>query len=78
MAVIEFIDGPTDLKKEMVTSTLARIFSSTQKVPVKDIDAAKAEELGLPKSLVRNLKKVQFANSLETIDATIEKKMNGL
>jgi hypothetical protein len=78
MAVIEFIDGPTDLKKEMVTSTLARIFSNTQKVAVKDINAAKAEELGLPKSLVRNLKKVQFANSLETIDATIEKKMSGL
>ncbi|KAI8891009.1 ribosomal protein L17 [Backusella circina FSU 941] len=78
MAVIEFIDGPTDLKKEMVTSTLARIFAGTEKVAVKDINAAKAEELGLSKSLVRNLKKVQFANSVESIDATIEKKMQGL
>lgn len=79
MAIIEYIDGPTDTMREMVTSTLARKFSETQKVSVKDIIGSnKAEELGLPKTLVRNLKKIQFANSLESIDQAIEKKMGGL
>lgn len=79
MAIIEYIDGPTDTMREMVTSTLARKFSETQKVSVKDIiESNKVEELGLPKTLVRNLKKIQFANSLESIDQAIEKKMGGL
>ncbi|GAN06490.1 50S ribosomal protein L17 [Mucor ambiguus] len=81
MAIIEYIDGPTDTLRETVTSTLARKFSETQKVSVKDIletNSNKVQELGLPKTLVRNLKKVQFANSLESIDQAIEKKMGGL
>ncbi|CAO0800704.1 unnamed protein product [Mucor circinelloides] len=80
MAIIEYIDGPSDTLRETVTSTLARKFSETQKVSVKDILETnnKAQELGLPKTLVRNLKKVQFANSLESIDQAIEKKMGGL
>lgn len=80
MAIIEYIDGPTDIKKEMVTSTLARKFSEAGKVPIQEIleNNAKAEELGLPKALVRNLRKVQFSNSLEAIDTAIEKKMSGL
>lgn len=80
MAIIEYIDGPSDTLRETVTSTLARKFSETQKVSVKDIleSSNKVQELGLPKTLVRNLKKVQFANSLESIDQAIEKKMGGL
>jgi large subunit ribosomal protein L17 len=80
MAIIEYIDGPTDTKKEMVTSTLARKFSEAGKVSVQEIleNDAKAEALGLPKTLVRNLRKVQFANSLEAIDGVIKKKMSGL
>ncbi|KAL9557448.1 hypothetical protein MBANPS3_001388 [Mucor bainieri] len=81
MAIIEYIDGPSDTLRETVTSTLARKFSETQKVSVKDIletSNNKVQELGLPKTLVRNLKKIQFANSLESIDQAIEKKMGGL
>ncbi|ORE11569.1 ribosomal protein L17 [Rhizopus microsporus var. microsporus] len=80
MAVIEYIDGPTDLKKETVTSVLARKFADTQKLSVKDILAneEKVKELGISKSLIRDLKKVQFSNSLEQIDAAIEKKMTEL
>jgi hypothetical protein len=80
MAIIEYIDGPTDIKKEMVTSTLARKFSEAGKVPIQEIleNNVKAEQLGLPKALVRDLRKVQFANSLETIEGVIEKKMTGL
>ncbi|KAI8384665.1 ribosomal protein L17 [Radiomyces spectabilis] len=76
MAVIEYIDGPTDLKKEMVTKTLARIFSEKEKVTVKEIlEGSHVESLGLSKSLVRDLKKVQFSNSIEAIDQAIEKEM---
>lgn len=80
MAVIEYIDGPTDIKKETVTSVLARKFADTQKLSVKDILAneEKVKELGISKSLIRDLKKVQFSNSLEQIDAAIEKKMTEL
>ncbi|CEP17772.1 hypothetical protein [Parasitella parasitica] len=79
MAIIEYVDGPTDTLRETVISTLARKFSETQKISVKDIlQTNKAEELGLPKSLVRNLKKVQFANSVESIDQAIEKRIAGL
>jgi hypothetical protein len=80
MAIIEYIDGPTDIKKEMVTSTLARKFSEAGKVPIQEIleNNTKAEALGLPKALVRDLRKVQFANSLEAIEGAIEKKMSGL
>jgi hypothetical protein len=79
MAIIEYIDGPTDTKRELVTSTLANRFSSkNEKVSVKEIleNDQKAEALGLPKTLIRNLRKVQFANSVETIDNAIEKKMS--
>ncbi|CAO3634060.1 unnamed protein product [Mucor hiemalis] len=54
MAIIEYIDGPTDTKKEMVISTLARKFSETgNKVPIAEIleNNTKAEALGLPKHL---------------------------
>lgn len=81
MAVIEYIDGPTDTKKEMVISTLARKFTeSGNKVPIAEIleNNAKAEALGLPKTLVRNLRKVQFANSVESIQSAVDKKMTGL
>lgn len=80
MAVIEYIDGPNDIKKELLTSTLARHFSEKQTVPVKELleNQQKVQDLGLPKNLVRQLKKVQFANSLESIDQAIQKKMAGL
>ncbi|KAI8986535.1 ribosomal protein L17 [Pilobolus umbonatus] len=81
MAVIEYIDGPTDIKKEMVTSTLAKVFANKQTtVSVKELveNQAKIDQLGLPKSLVRNLKKVQFANSVESLDNLIQKKAGNL
>ncbi|KAI9348334.1 ribosomal protein L17 [Pilaira anomala] len=80
MAVIEYIDGPTDTKKEMLTSTLARKFSEAGKVSVEEImeNDAKAVALGLPKALIRDLKKVQFSNSIESIEGEIEKKMASL
>ncbi|EIE89565.1 hypothetical protein G6F46_000920 [Rhizopus delemar] len=80
MAVIEYIDGPTDLKKELVTNLLARKFTDIQKSSVKEIveNEEKVKQLGLPKSIIRDLKKLQFSNSLEQIDSAIEKKMSNL
>lgn len=80
MAVIEYIDGPTDLKKELVINLLAKKFTETQKLSVKEIveNEEKVKHLGLPKSIIRDLKKVQFSNSLEQIDSAIEKKMSDL
>ncbi|GAA5817800.1 hypothetical protein MFLAVUS_011356 [Mucor flavus] len=79
MAILEYIDGPTDTKKEMLTGTLARKFLEAGKVPVQEImeNNAKAEALGLPKALIRDLRKVQLFNSIESIEGAIEKKMNG-
>ncbi|KAI8091765.1 ribosomal protein L17 [Thamnidium elegans] len=78
MAILEYIDGPTDTKKEMLTGTLARKFLEAGKVPVQEImeNNAKAEALGLPKALIRDLRKVQLFNSIESIEGAIEKKMN--
>ncbi|KAI8987805.1 ribosomal protein L17 [Mycotypha africana] len=89
MAVIEYIDGPTDLKKETVTNVLARAFrdrttatgSSSSSIPsVKQLlENEKAiEELGLPKKVIRDLKKVQFSNSVAIIDKVIQEKMANL
>ncbi|GAA5802606.1 hypothetical protein HPULCUR_008078 [Helicostylum pulchrum] len=79
MAILEYIDGPTDTKKEMLTGTLARKFLEAGKVPVQEImeNNAKAEALGLPKALIRDLRKVQLFNSIESIEGAIEKKMSG-
>lgn len=80
MAILEYIDGPTDIKKEMLTSTLARKFSEAGKVSIQEImeNNAKAEALGLPKALIRDLRKVQFSNTVESIEGAIEKKMADL
>lgn len=80
MAVIEYIDGPTDIKKELVTNLLARKFAETQKLSVQEVieKEEKVKELGLPKSIIRDLKKIQFSNSLEQIDLAVEKKMADL
>ncbi|KAI9281037.1 ribosomal protein L17 [Sporodiniella umbellata] len=80
MAVIEYIDGPTDIKKELVTNLLARKFSETQITSSQEIlhNEEKLKELNLPKSIVRDLKKVQFSNSLEQIDMAVKRKMEGL
>ncbi|CAO3698452.1 unnamed protein product [Rhizopus stolonifer] len=80
MAVIEYIDGPTDIKKELVTNLLARKFAETQKLSVQEVieKEEKVKELGLPKSIIRDLKKIQFSNSLEQIDSAVEKKMADL
>ncbi|KAI9248701.1 ribosomal protein L17 [Helicostylum pulchrum] len=79
MAILEYIDGPTDTKKEMLTGTLARKFLEAGKVPVQEImeNNTKAEALGLPKALIRDLRKVQLFNSIESIEGAIEKKMSG-
>ncbi|KAI9495841.1 ribosomal protein L17 [Zychaea mexicana] len=73
MAVIEYIDGPSDLKRELTTKTLANIFAKNgqEQVSVKDL----ANNTDLPKSLVRNLKKLQFANSIEAMDEAVSKEM---
>ena len=73
MAVIEYIDGPSDLKREMTTKTLANIFSKSgqDQVSVKDL----TNNTDLPKTLVRNLKKIQFANSIESLDEAVRKEM---
>lgn len=80
MAILEYIDGPSDIKKEMLTSTLARKFSEAGKVSITEImeNNSKAEALGLPKALIRDLRKVQFSNTVESIEGAIEKKMAGL
>lgn len=72
MAVIEYIDGPTDLKREMTVKTLAATFAKTgQQMSVKEI----SESTGLPKAVVRDLKKLQFTNSIETLDEAVSKEM---
>ncbi|KAI7902969.1 ribosomal protein L17 [Cokeromyces recurvatus] len=77
MAVIEYIDGPNDLKREMITSTLANKFKSTSTVSVTELlnDEQKVKDLGLSKSLIRDLKKVQFSNSIESIENEVQNKM---
>ncbi|KAF7723649.1 hypothetical protein EC973_001791 [Apophysomyces ossiformis] len=71
MAVIEYIDGPNDLKLQTVSKTLARFLLEKRKVgeaSVKDV-----MEAGLSASLVRDLKKLQFSHSIATIEQAVEK-----
>ncbi|KAI9323278.1 ribosomal protein L17 [Dichotomocladium elegans] len=72
MAVIEYIDGPKDLKREMTVKVLANTFSKTgEQVSIKDI----SENTGLPKSLLRDLKKLQLSNSIESLDQSVTKEL---
>ncbi|KAI7866644.1 ribosomal protein L17 [Spinellus fusiger] len=74
MAVIEYIDGPNDLKRETTVTSLARLLvDRNQTSRVKE--ALEGVELGLPKKLVRDLKKVQFANSQESLKEAVEQQM---
>ncbi|KAI9308551.1 ribosomal protein L17 [Cunninghamella echinulata] len=74
MAVIEYIDGPTDLKKESVVKTLATIMKTHSSTSVQALLDDKTIEL--PKSLVNNLKKVQFSNSLESIQEAVQNELS--
>lgn len=65
MAVIEYIDGPNDLKREMVSKVLDRL-SSEKGSTITVEDALKGDLSVFPKKLVRDLKKIQFANSIKT------------
>ncbi|KAI8143599.1 ribosomal protein L17 [Fennellomyces sp. T-0311] len=73
MAVIEYIDGPSDIKRELTTKTLATLFSKSgqEQVSIKDL----SNNTDLPKTLVRNLKKIQFSNSIESLDEAVRKEM---
>ncbi|CAO3575904.1 unnamed protein product [Absidia cylindrospora] len=73
MAVIEYIDGPTDLKKESVTKVLARVMKDRSSPSVQSLldDASST----LPKTLIRDLKKVQISNSIESIQQAVQKEM---
>ncbi|CAO3617472.1 unnamed protein product [Cunninghamella echinulata] len=74
MAVIEYIDGPTDLKKESVVKTLATMMETHSSTSVQALLDDKTIEL--PKSLVNNLKKVQFSNSLESIQEAVQNELS--
>ncbi|KAG0170460.1 hypothetical protein DFQ28_002082 [Apophysomyces sp. BC1034] len=71
MAVIEYIDGPNDLKLETVTKTLARRLSEKRKTG--ETSVKEVMEAGLPVSLVRDLKKLQFSRSIASIEQAVEK-----
>ncbi|KAI9269235.1 ribosomal protein L17 [Phascolomyces articulosus] len=75
MAVIEYIDGPSDLKRELTTKTVANLFvkNGQEQVSVKDL--VNNNTADLPKALVRNLKKLQLANSIEAMDEAVSKEM---
>ncbi|ORZ00537.1 ribosomal protein L17 [Syncephalastrum racemosum] len=62
MAVIEYIDGPNDLKRNMVTKAISRIMS--KEVSAEELLNVTPESLNLSPALARDLKKVQFANSI--------------
>lgn len=75
MAVIEYVDGPTDLRREMLVKQLATIFSKEgRQVSVKDLTAN--GHANLPSTLVRNLRKVQFSNSVADLDQAVKKEMS--
>ncbi|CAO3625720.1 unnamed protein product [Cunninghamella blakesleeana] len=74
MAVIEYIDGPNDLKKETVVKTLATLLESRSSTSVKAL--LDDQSVQLPKSLVNNLKKVQFSNSLESIQEAVQNELS--
>ena len=75
MAVIEYIDGPSDIKRQLTTKTLANIFTKNGQEQVSVKELINNNTTDLPKTLVRNLKKLQLANSIEAMDEAVGKKM---
>ncbi|KAI8074142.1 ribosomal protein L17 [Gongronella butleri] len=75
MAVIEYIDGPNDLKMASVTKTLARVMKDRSSPSVQ---ALLQDTSSLPSTLVRDLKKVQFANSIQSIEEAVQKEITRL
>ncbi|KAI9031562.1 ribosomal protein L17 [Phycomyces nitens] len=75
MAVIEYIDGPNDIKKSMVTQTLARVLAESNQTSKVKAAFEGSADLGLSKTLLRDLKKVQFANSIENLSKDVEKEI---
>ncbi|KAH8548506.1 ribosomal protein L17 [Umbelopsis sp. PMI_123] len=76
MAVIEYIDGKNDLKKELVMKQIARAISPASGKPipnmsVEDILAGKGEVLG-GKKLQRDIKKLQASPHSATLKTDIE------
>jgi hypothetical protein len=77
MAVIEYIDGKNDLKKELVTKQIARAFSPASGQPmanlsVEDILAGKGEVLGGGKKFHRDLKKLQQSSHAASLKTDLE------
>ncbi|ORX62756.1 ribosomal protein L17 [Hesseltinella vesiculosa] len=73
MAVVEYIDGPNDLKVASVTKTLARVMQDRSSPSVQAL--LDDTSVQLPKSLIRDLKKVQFSNSLQSIEEAVQKQV---
>ncbi|KAG2184147.1 hypothetical protein INT44_009162 [Umbelopsis vinacea] len=76
MAVIEYIDGKNDLKKEFVTKQIAHAMSPASGKPipnmsVEDILAGKGEVLGGNK-FQRDLKKLQNSSNAASLKTDIE------
>lgn len=77
MAVIEYIDGKFDLKKEFVAKRIARALSPASGKPipnlsVQDILAGKGETMGFSNKFQRDLKKVQSSPNAASLQTDIE------
>jgi large subunit ribosomal protein L17 len=77
MAVIEYIDGKFDLKKEIVKKEIAKVLSpaSGKALPnlsVQDILAGKGETMGFSRKLQRDIKKVQVSPNAASLQGDIE------
>ncbi|KAJ2955868.1 hypothetical protein NQZ79_g8200 [Umbelopsis isabellina] len=77
MAVIEYIDGTFDLKKEIVKKEIAQVLSPASGKPlpnlsVQDILAGKGETMGLSRKLQRDIKKVKASPNAVSLQGDIE------
>lgn len=83
MAVIEYIDGKFDLKKEFVAKQIAHAMSPASGKPipnmsVQDILAGKGETMGLGNKFQRDLKKLKASPNAATLKTDIEAELTKL
>lgn len=83
MAVIEYIDGKFDLKKEFVAKQIAHAMSPASGKPipnmsVQDILAGKGETIGLGSKFQRDLKKLKASPNAATLKTDIETELTKL